>query len=85
MLLMPACAPPPRPRERAGGGESGGAERPGLPHARWREGKMVAEASDEGVREQTGKEKSQYHSPWRWGPGDQEGLGTCCSRPYSLK
>lgn len=34
---------------------------------------MVAEASDEGVREQTVEGKNQDHSPWRWGPGDQEG------------
>lgn len=44
---------------------------------------MVAEASDEGVREQTVKEMSQDHSPWRWGLGYQEGLGMCHSLPHS--
>lgn len=48
-------------------------------------GKMVTEASDEGVSEKTVKEKSQNRSPWRWRPGDQEGLGTCHSHPKSLK
>lgn len=50
---------------------------------KWREGKMVTEASNERVREKTGKEKSQDHSPWRWGPGDQESLGMCSSPAHS--
>lgn len=54
-----------------------GGKRPREPDVRWKEEKMVTEASDEGVREKTVKEKSQDHSPWRWHPGDQEGLGMC--------
>lgn len=69
-------------RELGDRGEATG-ERPRQPRARWREGKMVAEARDEGVRKQTVKGKSQDHSPWRWGPGDQEGLGVCHSLPHS--
>lgn len=46
---------------------------------------MVTEASDEGVREKAGKEKSQDHSPRRWGPGDQEGLGMCHAPHHSPK
>ena len=60
-----------------------GGKRPRQPHVRWKEEKMVTEASDEGVRENTVKEKSQDHSPWRWHPGDQEGLGMCHSPPHS--
>lgn len=81
LLLMSADGPPPQ-------GESWGSwggERPRQPHARWKEGKMVTEASNEGMREKTVTEKSQDQSPWRWHPEDQEGLGMCHSPPHSLK
>lgn len=64
---------------------SWGGERPRQPHARWKEGKMVTEASNEGMREKTVTEKSQDQSPWRWHPEDQEGLGMCHSPPHSSK
>lgn len=57
-----------------------GEERPRQPHARWREGEMVTEANDEGVRE-----KNPDHSPWRWGPGDPDGLDICQTLPHSPK